>query len=314
MTIIHPFAGGKGGIGKTFITANLGYLLAKKGYQVLLADLDLGGSNLHTLLDIQNPQTGLNDFLTKATDNLNDTIVNCPIPGLSLLSSKNCSMEIANLYYGQKQKIIREIKKLPYDFILLDLGAGTNFNTLDFFLISSDTVLIFTPEPTSIETGVRFIKAAYYRKLKQVMKKHGLEGILKETATDSGKTSADIIKLLIREDPANETILKEHLQQIRFRFIVNQVRKHKKKYVGETLIKLCKRHFFSDFQFLGNVTYDERVYESILSKQIFISKFPYTRTSEELTRLADTFAQDQPLPGVESSISTMNTKKERCHV
>lgn len=311
MTLIYPFAGGKGGIGKSFITANLGYLLAKKGYQVLLADLDLGGSNLHTLLDIQNPKTGLNDFLIKATDNLNDVVVRCPIPGLSLLSSKNCSVEIPNLYYAQKQKIIRAVQKLPYDYILLDLGAGTNFNTLDFFLISHDTVLIFTPEPTSIETGVRFIKAAYYRKLKQIMKKHGLEDIIREARADEGKTSADIISLLIRHDPANEIILKNHLQQIRFRFIVNQVRKHKKKYIGEALIKLCKRHFFSDFQFLGNITYDERVYESILSKQMFVSKFPYTRTSEELAQIAGAFLPDRPASGVQPSVTVT---RERCHV
>ncbi|MFW5989146.1 MAG: P-loop NTPase, partial [Desulfosudaceae bacterium] len=52
MAIIYPVAGGKGGIGKSFITANLGYLLAKRGKRVLLADLDLGGSNLHTLLGL----------------------------------------------------------------------------------------------------------------------------------------------------------------------------------------------------------------------------------------------------------------------
>jgi len=292
MAFIYPFAGGKGGIGKTFITANLGYALAKKGYRVLLADLDLGGSNLHTVLGVQNPSSDLNGFLTKEAKSLDEVIVKCQVPGLSLLSSKNCSMEIANIYFAQKQKIIRQIKQLQYDYILIDLGAGTNFNTIDFFLISTDTVLIFTPEPTSIETGVRFIKAAYFRKLKQIMKQHSFNTIIKEKG-EHCKNSSDIISLLIKHDPANEAIIKDQLKQIRFRFIINQVRKHKRQYIGEKIKKLCERHFFSDFQLLGNVTYDERVYESILSKHIFASKFPYTNTSEELGKIADKFVNEK---------------------
>ncbi|MFP4446856.1 MAG: MinD/ParA family protein, partial [Desulfosudaceae bacterium] len=57
--------------------------------------------------------------------------------------------------------------------------------------------------------------------------------------------------------------------------------------VGETIKRLCDRHFYSEFQFLGNVAYDERVYDSILSKQVFTRKYPYTATAEDLTRIAD---------------------------
>jgi len=51
MPRIYPIGGGKGGVGKSFITANLGALLAKQGKRVVLVDLDLGGSNLHTFLE-----------------------------------------------------------------------------------------------------------------------------------------------------------------------------------------------------------------------------------------------------------------------
>ena len=64
-------------------------------------------------------------------------------------------LDIANLAHEQKLKIIRNIPKLPYDYILLDLGAGTSFNTIDFFMISALGIFVTTPEPTSIENSVR---------------------------------------------------------------------------------------------------------------------------------------------------------------
>ena len=285
MAVIYPVAGGKGGIGKSFITANLGCLLAKRGQRVLLVDLDLGGSNLHTLLGLGDAPVGLNDFLTKSRQDLSEVIVASSVPNLYMLTSKNCSMESANLPFAQKQKIIRAIRRLPYEYILLDLGAGTNFNTLDFFLISRQTILVFTPEPTSIEIGIRFIKAAYFRRLKQIIKQHSLTAILKEEET-GGLSSADIIARIIRHDPDKEALLRQNLRELSFRFIVNQSRKHKMLPVGETIKRLCDRHFYSEFQFLGNVAYDERVYDSILRKQIFTRTYPYTPAAEDLVKIA----------------------------
>ena len=97
MPCIVPIGGGKGGSGKSFLTANLGVLFAKQGHEVVLIDLDLGGANLHTLLGIANPRTGLNAFLSKAISNLNDAVVPTIIPNLFIISSMKCPIEIANL-------------------------------------------------------------------------------------------------------------------------------------------------------------------------------------------------------------------------
>ena len=114
----------------------------------------------------------LNIFLNKTVTNLENAAVPTMIPNLFLISSFHCYMEIANLFYAQKLKIIDAIKTLPFDYVLLDLGPGTNFNTLDFFLTSKEGILICTPEPTSIENSFRFIKTIYFRKLKQMTKKN----------------------------------------------------------------------------------------------------------------------------------------------
>jgi len=285
MPRIYPIGGGKGGAGKSFITANLGVLLAKQGKRVVLVDLDLGGSNLHTFLAHQNQKTDLNDFLNKTINNLNHAALPTIIPNLSIICSINCSLEIANLFHAQKLKIIKAIQRLPYDYVLLDLGAGTHFNTLDFFLTSNEGIFIFTPEPTAIENTLRFIKAVYYRKLRQLFKQNAFNVIVKKFLDRSNDTSIklpDIIKFIMEHYPKRGELLKSRLRESQFKLILNQFRKQTDPTLGVKIEKVCNRHFYSKFQFLGNVSYDERVYDSIFSRKIYMAKYPYTPAATDI--------------------------------
>ena len=109
MAHIFAVGGGKGGSGKSFISANLGVMLAKQGKKVVLIDLDLGAPNLHTMMGLTNLKTGLNNFLNKSINNLSLTAAPTKIPKLYIISSLRCSLEVGNLFYAQKQKIIRAI-------------------------------------------------------------------------------------------------------------------------------------------------------------------------------------------------------------
>ncbi len=288
MPHIYPIGGGKGGVGKSFITANLGVLFAKHGKRVVLIDLDLGGSNLHTFLEIRDPKTGLNDFLNKTFDELDQAVSPTSIPNLFILCSNNCSFDIANLFHSQKLKIIKAIQKLPYDYVLLDLGSGSNFNTLDFFLTSNDGIFIFTPEPTSIENTLSFIKAVYYRKLKQVLKQQTFNAIVKrliERSQNSTIQLQDIIEFIIEHYPEKGKSLQANLSGYKFSFVLNEFRRQVNPDLGEKIEKVCNRHFYSDFQFLGNVSYDDRVYDSVFSKKIYIQRYPYTPTATDLVHI-----------------------------
>jgi flagellar biosynthesis protein FlhG len=290
MSKIYPIGSGKGGVGKSFIAASLGVLLAKQGKKVVLVDLDLGGSNLHTLLGIKNPKSGIDSFLYKTVKRLEHLAVPTSIPDLFIISSLHCSMEIPNLFYVQKQKIINAIRELPFDYILLDLGAGTNFNTLDFFLTSKEGIFIFTPEPTSIENSFRFIKAAYLRRLKQIIKRHAFTSMVKNAVVGPNNEtikSHDIIDIVLEHDPDREKFLKDRLSEFKFKFIINQFRKKLDAKLGDKIETVCNRHFYSNFEFLGNISYDERVCDSVISKKLFVLKYSYTTSSIELKKIAD---------------------------
>ena len=285
MKQIIPIGGGKGGAGKSFVTACLGALLAKQRKKVVLLDLDLGASNLHTLVGLQPPDKGLHDFMDKSATVLEHTAVPTLIPNLFLISSARCSMEIANLYYQQKLRIIKAIHKLPYDFVFLDLGAGTNFNTLDFFLVSHTGIMVFTPEPTSIENTIRFIRTAYLRMLKALIKKHAFHSTVKESvdlAFRGELNTPDIIDRILQYDPEKETLLRRSMARFRFNMILNQFRKTNDTTIGQKLKIVCNRHFYSVFEFLGNIGYDDRVHESVNLKNMFVNKYPYTETATDL--------------------------------
>ncbi|MGD9162498.1 MAG: P-loop NTPase [Desulfobacteraceae bacterium] len=286
--IIYPIGGGKGGVGKSFITANLGVLLAKQGKKVLLIDLDLGGPNLHTFFGAEALKTGLNYFLSRNAKELDQVVVPTNFENLYIISSKGTSLEAANMPHAQKIKLIRAIKKLDYDYILLDLGAGTNFNTLDFFLTSNEGIFVCTPQPTSIENTFLFIKTIFYRKVKQVLKLDTFREIISSlsyVSDDNHIKLQELIEFAAGYDPHKGKQLKTILEGFRFYFIMNEYSRQVDPKLGKKIERVYNTHFPARFIFLGNVDFDEKVYDSILSKKMFMKKYPYTSTATDLRNL-----------------------------
>ena len=290
MAQIYAIGGGKGGSGKSFLTANFGALFARHGHNTVLVDLDLGGSNLHSLLGFRQVKKGLNSYLNKSVNDLSAVAVPTVIPNLHLISSVDCSLEIGNLFYAQKMKIINAIRRLPFDIVLIDLGAGSTYNVLDFFLSAHEGVFVLTPEPTSIQNTVLFIKAIYLRRVKQILKHYAFSNVVKELAGESEaglvRSPLDIVDRIMTKDPDRGKLLEKELRKLAFKLVLNQYRKHIDETLGNKIETVCNRHFYAGFQFLGNITYDERVHNSVLSKTIFANKYPYTPTSTDLKQAA----------------------------
>ncbi|RJQ69947.1 MAG: MinD/ParA family protein [Desulfobacteraceae bacterium] len=289
MAEILPIGGGKGGVGKSFISANLAALLARRGRRVVLLDLDLGGSNLHTFLGIRTPRDGINSFLNKNINSLELAAVPTQISNLAFISSVHCPIDIANLWHAQKAKLINAIRRLPFDYVLLDIGAGTHFNTLDFYLTAEKGIIVCAPEPTSIENAFRFIKAAYLRKIKLIIKQHAFHPKVKDAVVDAAQQqlgAAEIFDIVVRYDPGREMLLRESISRFQFKFVLNQVRKNGDPLLGEKMKNVCNRHFSSQFHFLGNIAYDERVSDSIVSKTLFTVQYPDAAASADLAAIA----------------------------
>jgi flagellar biosynthesis protein FlhG len=171
-TTIIPIAAGKGGVGKSFVAANLAIALAREGHATIVADLDLGNSNLYSFLGLENRFPGVAEFLTGPPGrSLAEFLAPTGIPNLEFLPGDGWTPFTANITHTQKQLLLRELPKLEADYLLLDLGAGSSFKTLDFFGVSDRGLLVARPEQPAIVSVLVFLKNYVLRVIEQKLRK-----------------------------------------------------------------------------------------------------------------------------------------------
>ena len=110
----------------------------------------------------------------------------------------------------------------------------------------------------------------------------------------------ELIETLEKHDPKTGNTLKSELRKMHFKFIINQFRKESDVTMGNKIEKLCNKHFFSDFQFLGNIRYDERVHDSIYSRRVFMIKYPYSITAVDLQNVVGKMTKIHQNPDLKS--------------
>ncbi|MGW8221094.1 MAG: AAA family ATPase [Syntrophobacteria bacterium] len=287
---IYPIGGGKGGTGKSFIAASLGTTLAKQGKKILLVDLDLGASNLHTFLGLRKPRISLKQYLNKEVNDLNDVVLKTTQSNLSIISSSGCSLEIANLYYAQKLKIIRAINNLSYDYIFIDLGSGTHFNTLDFFLMSDQAILVTTPEPVSIENMFRFIKSLYLRKIKSVLKDYNLNVICREylnNIQDSQIVSfSNITDFVKKYDLENDTEIQKYIKHQNIGLVLNRFRWQVERQFIDKIANTCNKLLYFNYYPLGNISFDHKIDHAMMNSKVFVDEYSHTISAKEIFNIS----------------------------
>ena len=160
---IWAVGGGKGGTGKTFIASCIGTYLARKGRDVVLVDMDIGGANLHSFFGLGRPQKSLTGFF-EAGAALPDLLLKTDLDNLSLITGDIDSIASDKFKFTQKLKLFRQIMRLNARNVVIDLGAGTHHNTIDTFLIADKMIVVLVPEVIAIENMYHFIKNALFRK------------------------------------------------------------------------------------------------------------------------------------------------------
>ncbi len=149
---------GKGGVGKSNFTVNLAIQLAIQKKSVVIIDADFGLANVEVLLGIV-PKCTLSDFIF-GEKSLDEILTDAPM-GIKLISGGSGLVELRNLSDEQLNVMFNSLSYIDSfaDYILIDTGAGISDAILSFIQVSDKTIIVTTPEPTSVADAYTVIKS-----------------------------------------------------------------------------------------------------------------------------------------------------------
>lgn len=232
---IIAIGGSKGGIGKSLFAANLGVSLSNRGMRTVVVDLDLGGANLHLYLGEKIVNTDINCFLKNRIPSLSDAMIKTRY-GPSLIGGNSSRLGAANINFAQKLKLMRAVKNINADYIIIDLGGDTSYNIIDFFLMSDYRIILTSCDPASYLDAYSFIKTALYRRLYRLFgpeskyndqKDSNLEHLIRDSITSTLDSKLikveDLLNKVKRYQPESLPILCEAISDFSPYLIVNRV-------------------------------------------------------------------------------------------
>jgi flagellar biosynthesis protein FlhG len=304
--VIWAVAGGKGGTGKTFLSANLAIALSVDRGDVVAIDADLGGPNLHTVLGVRENGRDLGDFIRNRVDRLEDIALSTSFPGLRLIRGSENTLFLANLNHYKKLKLIRQIKGLPSKRVIIDLGTGSSFNTLDLFLVANPGILVVTPEPTAIENTYLFLKSCALRVLKAYARYFGIQDFdsrVREGFESRPVTLRTFLESLEAIDGSAGQILSAALKSFRLFLVVNKARDKKDFLLGRSIADVVRKYFLINVELLGTIPYDERVHWSLKKFSPFVFEYPESSASQTIRSMAERLSREEPTVDNEEGVS-----------
>lgn len=284
---IIAVSGAKGGIGKSIFTTNLAVFLSGRGKKTVAVDLDLGGANLHLYLGETFPKHSINDFLSKKVTTLQQIMARSKY-GPLLIGGDSSRLGSSNINFSQKLKLMKAIQKIDADYIILDLGAGTSYNTIDFFLIADHGIVLTTCDPASYLDAYNFIKASLFRKLNRLFgaespyrkrRNAGLEELIKEaTMSPNGskvKTMDKLIERVKEKYPGSLSLIRKQVSSFNPHLIVNQATDHcNVTQVVKRIRDVSKKMLSIRVEYLGRVSYQSEIVNSARSLVPVITTHP----------------------------------------
>ncbi len=296
---IIPVASGKGGVGKSLLSANLAIALGQAGKKVILADLDLGASNLHLVIGQTQARASLGTFLTGGTE-FEDIITPTDYANVSFIPGDAEIPGLTALKTAQKSALIKNFKKLDCDYLIIDLGAGTHLTILDLFLLSPQGIVITAPTVTATLNGYLFLKNAVFRMLNATFKKGSkAANYMAKLRKDPSAMQRIYIPKLIESirmiDLDSASKIAERLREFRPRLIMNMIDEPKDADKALRIKRSCQQYLGVNIESLG-IIYKDSLQDRALASRLPVTVYkPNAVISQAIYRIAEKIIQSETL-------------------
>ncbi len=286
-----PIASGKGGVGKSLLAANLSIALAQAGKRVIVADLDLGGSNLHLVLGIRSISRGIGAFLFQNVA-LEELLIQTEIPNLQFLPGDSEIPGMANIKTQHKNKLLKGLRNLKADYLIMDLGAGTTLNTIDCFLMSNRGIVVTTPTLTATLNAYFFLKNVVFRFLDTSFKKGSwareqLNKLLANTAQVQKLYLPKFMEAVESNDPESAQHFFDAIKRFQPRLVFNMLEKPEDAERAARVRRSCREYLGLDLDHLGVIYRDELQDTALNSRLPIILYKPQSILSQAIYRIAE---------------------------
>ncbi len=164
MAEIWMFCSAKGGVGKSFVSTNLGISLSKLRKKVLVVDLDYTSGNTHSFFGMPTPARGLSEFFENKTD-LKSLIHTTPFQNCDLIPSTNRITTEFTADYKVTAQLISDLRAFDYDFVFIDTPTYAFASQFNLMNMVDKTFMVTTPETVSVEKTYRWFDLCVEKKV-----------------------------------------------------------------------------------------------------------------------------------------------------
>ncbi len=296
---IIPVASGKGGVGKSLLSANLAIALGQAGKKVLLADLDLGASNLHLVIGQQSPKAGMGTYLN-GQSRFEDIIIPTDYENVSFIAGDSELPGISSLRISQKNDLIRNFTHQDVDYLILDLGAGTHLTILDMFLTSPQGIIVTAPTVTATLNAYLFFKNIVFRMMYNTFRKgtpayNYLEELKKDTSSLQRMYIPKLIDQLEIVDPKNTALFRSRMAEFRPRMIMNMIDDPKDADRAQRIRHSCQEFLGLNIEHLG-VIYRDALQDKALSSRLPVVIYkPQSLIAQAIYRITEKIIHSETL-------------------
>lgn len=223
-------------------------------------------------------------------DDLGKLAVDTSVEGLSLIAGTHSNLGAPQPTRARRVRLMQALRGLEADYVMVDLGAGSEASVIDYFLVADDGLVVIAPEPTSLENAYTFLRAAFYRRLRLAMLGHGARDLVTRAMDQRNergiRTPLDLLREIESVDSAEAGRFVQTMRRFRPRILLNQVRSPEDVRLGFAVCSVCRKHFGFDPEYLGYVNHDEAVRASITARQPLVEMRSESDAAIYLQRIA----------------------------